>query len=209
MVKHKTIFKNLGLTACIMLSLLLWVSPVKAEEEAIEVPDLENQENVNVIGEKPAGSGTVIDYAKSGNREFYTIMTEDDSVYYLVIDKDKDTQNVYYLKEINNTDLEKSPSQVQKPSTPQTPTTPTNPPQNNVDDELPDADVVGASDYTTLILIGGTMLIVGVVGYYVIISKPKKEKHRMMSKAQGNDGDDYSFDEAMAEYGYQEEDEGH
>ena len=54
----------------------------------------------------PNGTGTVLDNATSEDeKEFYTIVTEDENVFYLVIDKQRDTENVYFLNAVTESDL--------------------------------------------------------------------------------------------------------
>jgi len=54
----------------------------------------------------PPGTGTVIDYyIDAEGKVFYTIMTEDKFVFYLIIDQDKNTQNVYFLNAVTIADL--------------------------------------------------------------------------------------------------------
>jgi hypothetical protein len=52
------------------------------------------------------GSGTVIDNAAEGDgKEFFTITASDDTVYYLIIDRQRNTQNVYFLTPVSKDDL--------------------------------------------------------------------------------------------------------
>lgn len=60
------------------------------------------QETVKVL-EK--GQGNLVENVVSGNREFFTITTENGSTYYLVIDKNSLNNNVYMLKAITDEDL--------------------------------------------------------------------------------------------------------
>jgi hypothetical protein len=54
----------------------------------------------------PAGTATVIDYATdSEGKLFYTIMTPDEHVFYLVIDKQRNSENVYFLNTVTIADL--------------------------------------------------------------------------------------------------------
>ncbi len=54
----------------------------------------------------PAGTGTVIDYATDEDgKEFYTIMTPDENVFYLVIDRQREQENVYFLDAVTERDL--------------------------------------------------------------------------------------------------------
>ena len=54
-----------------------------------------------------AGTGTTVDNATSGDGvEFFTIKTDDDKVYYLVVDRNSGTDNVYLLNTVTGGDLE-------------------------------------------------------------------------------------------------------
>ena len=54
----------------------------------------------------PDGTGTVVDKAtdKDG-KEFYTITTPDENIFFLVIDNQKSSENVYFLNAVTETDL--------------------------------------------------------------------------------------------------------
>ena len=54
----------------------------------------------------PDGTGTVVDNATDEDgKEFYTITTADESVFYLVIDKQKTSENVYFLNTVTVDEL--------------------------------------------------------------------------------------------------------
>lgn len=55
----------------------------------------------------PEGTGTVLDTATGadGDKQFYTITTEDGNVFYLIIDGKRDGNNVYFLNGVTETDL--------------------------------------------------------------------------------------------------------
>lgn len=57
----------------------------------------------------PGGQGTVIDHAsgtsEESGREFFTISTPDENVFYLVIDRQRDNENVYFLNAVTESDL--------------------------------------------------------------------------------------------------------
>lgn len=54
----------------------------------------------------PDGSATVADNASDEQgKEFYTIMTPDENVFYLIIDKQRDSENVYFLNAVTESDL--------------------------------------------------------------------------------------------------------
>ena len=54
----------------------------------------------------PDGQGTVMDNVTSDNgKEFFTITTPSENVFYLVIDKERDSENVYFLNAVTESDL--------------------------------------------------------------------------------------------------------
>jgi len=55
----------------------------------------------------PEGTGTVLDTAtgEDGDKQFYTITTEDGNVFYLIIDGKRDSNNVYFLNGVTEADL--------------------------------------------------------------------------------------------------------
>ena len=72
-------------------------TPAPAETEA--EPETQNPFT-------PDGTGTVVDNATDEDgKEFYTITTADESVFYLVIDKQKTSENVYFLNTVTTDDL--------------------------------------------------------------------------------------------------------
>ena len=70
-----------------------------AETEAPEEPTEPNPFT-------PNGTGTVVDKAtdKDG-KEFYTITTPDENIFFLVIDNQKSSENVYFLNAVTEKDL--------------------------------------------------------------------------------------------------------
>mgnify|MGYP002508413626 CR=1 FL=1 len=54
----------------------------------------------------PDGQATVLDNATNEDgKEFYTIQTPDENVFYLIIDNQRDTENVYFLNAVTESDL--------------------------------------------------------------------------------------------------------
>lgn len=54
----------------------------------------------------PDGQASVMDNATDGDgKEFYTFTTADENVFYLVIDKQRDSENVYFLNAVTEDDL--------------------------------------------------------------------------------------------------------
>jgi len=83
-----------------------YTEPEPATEEtaipATEGPAAEAEENPFT----PTGTGTVIDAATDADgKEFYTIITPAENVFYLVIDRQRETENVYFLNAVTEADL--------------------------------------------------------------------------------------------------------
>lgn len=54
----------------------------------------------------PAGQASVLDNATDGDgKEFYTFITPEENVFYLVIDNQRDSENVYFLNAVTEDDL--------------------------------------------------------------------------------------------------------
>ncbi len=54
----------------------------------------------------PDGQATVLDnVTNEDGKEFYTIQTSDENVFYLIIDNQRDTENVYFLNAVTEADL--------------------------------------------------------------------------------------------------------
>jgi len=71
-----------------------------------EIVEVSITENTELRPFTPDGTGTVVDNATNGDgKEFYTIMTEDESVFHLIIDRQRNTQNVYFLNAVTEEDL--------------------------------------------------------------------------------------------------------
>ncbi|MDE7262588.1 MAG: DUF4366 domain-containing protein [Oscillospiraceae bacterium] len=71
----------------------------------------------------PDGQSTVVDnVTDAGSKEFFTIFTKDDSTFYLVIDRERERDNVYLLDTVKESDLlslaEKDTEQVSQSAVP-------------------------------------------------------------------------------------------
>lgn len=53
----------------------------------------------------PEGTGTILDSVADGDKQFYTITSEAGNVFYLIIDGDRDSNNVYFLNGVTEEDL--------------------------------------------------------------------------------------------------------
>ena len=135
-----------------------------------------NTEVVNPFS--PSGTGTVVDYATGEDGKiFYTIVTPDESVFYLVIDRQRNTENVYFLNAVTVDDLL---SLAATPKTPPgaavVPTTPT-PTENNPAEPTPAPNQAqgGNNNMGMLIIVFVLAILGGGAGWYFKIYKPKQQ----------------------------------
>ena len=163
----------------------------------------------------PAGTAAAMDNAAAGDgKEFFTITTPDDIVFYLIIDRQRGSDNVYFLNTVKVEDLmalaEKSSgtSQSAVPAPAQT----SQPDPEPIPDPEPPVPAKGGSSGTILLVLL-PVLGVGAAGYYFRIVKPKQDADDDDDNEYYDDSDyedeldynenDYSFDES--EYTQQDE----
>ena len=123
----------------------------------------------------PSGTGTVIDHATDEDgKEFYTIMTPEENVFYLVIDRQRSTENVYFLNAVTEADLM---ALAEIPATPTPiPSTvePTPTPEVETPETLPVQEKGG--NMGMMLFVIAVVLLGGAAGWYFKIYKPKQEK---------------------------------
>lgn len=180
-----------------------YITPVQTPAP-IPVPDEVAEPSESVIPHEPnpftpAGTGTVSDNATDGDgKEFFTITTADENVFYLIIDRQRESENVYLLGVVTEDDLmalaEKgdgtSQSAVPAPAPEPTPQ-PEPEPTPESEPPAPEKSSTG-----TILLILLAVLGVGGAGYYFKIVKPKQN-------AAADDEDEYEDD---SDYGDESED---
>ena len=180
----KTKFRRLAVMTASLLCCLIFTVPAYAQSnepqpEATSAPVETEAEPETQNPFTPDGTGTVVDNATDEDgKEFYTITTADESVFYLVIDKQKTSENVYFLNAVTVDDLLPLAKQGEEPAEEVTPAPepePTEPVEEVTEPEPePEAEKTD-SPLLSLLLIGAVVLIGGGVGYYFKIYKPKHE----------------------------------
>ncbi len=125
----------------------------------------------------PDGTGTVVDNATDEDgKEFFTITTADESVFYLVIDRQKSTENVYFLNAVTVADLmalaESSGAAVPITSEPEPEPDP-EPTQEPEPEPEPESKGGGAG---MLLVVLAVVVIGGGAGWYFKIYRPKQQK---------------------------------
>ena len=115
----------------------------------------------------PDGTGTVVDNATDEDgKEFFTITTPSENVFYLVIDRQRTEENVYFLNAVTEKDLLALAEADPEPE-----------PEKNTG--LP----VG-----NLLMVAAVLLVGGGAAYYFKVYRPKHEAPEL-------DEDDYDYDE--------------
>ena len=143
----------------------------------------------------PAGTGTVMDNATDGDgKEFFTITTPDDNEFYLIIDRQRNSDNVYLLNAVTEDDLKalakkggnKGESAVPNPDPTPTPT-PEPTPEPEPEPKPP------ANNNGTLMFILIAVAAAGGAGYYFKVLKPKQQA--AMADEFDEDEDEAGYDE--------------
>lgn len=141
-----------------------------------EYPVKESTENTNRI--------------KSDSRQFITFKTKDEKMFYLIIDHDKEQDNVKLLTDVKESDLESLVKEKDK-----TPVVKQEDLQVNLDksdetikqEEVKKEEPKTKSSLGSYIILGGVILLVIGVGYYFKIVKPKKDKEKYNEEEEEDD----------------------
>jgi hypothetical protein len=147
----------------------------------------------------PDGTGTVLDNATDGDgKEFFTAETPDGNVFYIIVDRERESDNVYLLNSVNEDDLASLakpgdgkpvsavPTQ-EPPPTAEQPAEPTPTPE-------PEPEKGGAGNTGTIAFIVITAVLFGGAAYYFKIVRPKKDG---ASDSGYDDSDDFDDDENL------------
>jgi len=130
----------------------------------------------------PSGTGTVVDHATDGDgKEFYTIMTPDENVFYLVIDRQRSSENVYFLNAVTEADLMALAEIPERPApvVPAQPMPPVEPEPDTTVTPTPSPDVDGGGNMGLIALLIAAVLIGGGAGWYFKIYRPKQRSAGM------------------------------
>jgi hypothetical protein len=171
----------------------------------------------------PDGTGTVVDdIVEQNGKEFFSITTEAGNIFYLIVDRHRDSENVYLLNSVTEEDLmslaenpvKKTESAIPVVDDSESEATP---PETVPAEETPaddDNDNAGGNN-NTLIFVGvGAVAVLG-AGVYIKIIRPKRQisavsddENETYNDENDNDSDDYDdeydddehYDEEESEY---------
>ena len=131
----------------------------------------------------PDGTGTVVDNATDQDgKEFFTITTAEEAVFYLVIDRQRETENVYFLNAVTVADLMALAESSGEPAAPEPPPEP-DPEPNPTPEPVPEKKG-GAGP---LLLALAVVVIGGGAGWYFKIYRPKLQKAAEPEEDYGGD----------------------
>lgn len=136
--------------------------------EALPVETAEPEENPFT----PSGTGTVVDNATDGDgKEFFTITTPSENVFYLVIDRQRETENVYFLNAVTEADLL---ALAEMPEETVTPTPEPEPEPEPAVEPTPEPET--ASNTGTLLLVLALAFVGGGAAFYFKVYRPKQQR---------------------------------
>ena len=104
-------FRLAAMTASLFCAMTLFTIPAYAQSSEPQPETTPPPAETEVQPETqnpftPDGTGTVVDNATDQDgKEFYTITTPDENVFFLVIDNQKSADNVYFLNAVTEDDL--------------------------------------------------------------------------------------------------------
>ena len=148
-------------------------------------------ESEGIVPFTPYGTGSVVDNAaESDGKEFFTVESADGNVFYLIIDRQRNTDNVYLLNAVTEQDLAslaKSGNGLPQSAVPEQTSAPViTTPEPTPEPKPPVKD--GNAGAVILIILA--VIAVGGAGYYIKIVRPKRD-------ADINDG----YDDEPEDYG--------
>ena len=197
---------NLIRRAALILSALLSLTSISLtayaqSSEPAEETAPETEEETTAKPFTPEGTGTVVDNATDGDgKEFFTITTPSENVFYLIIDRQRDGQNVYFLNAVTEKDLlalaEKDPEpEVTEPVMEPEPETepPTEP------EPEPEPEKTSGFPMGNILMIAAVLLAGGGAGYYFKVYRPKHEAPDMDNEEYDYEDDPYGDLEEIEE----------
>lgn len=138
------------------------------------------------------------DRIESDSRQFITFKTKDEKMFYLIIDHDKEQDNVKLLTDVKESDLESLVKEKDK-----TPVVKQEDSQVNLNnsnetikqEEIKKEEPKTKSSLGSYIILGIVILVIIGIGYYFKVVKPKKDKEKYNEE----EGEDDFFSESEDE----------
>lgn len=188
---------NLIRRAALILSALLSLTSMSLtayaqSSEPAEETAPETEEGTTAKPFTPEGTGTVVDNATDGDgKEFFTITTPSENVFYLIIDRQRDGQNVYFLNAVTEKDLLALAEKDPEPEV-------TEPVMEPEPEPEPEPEKTSGFPMGNILMIAAVLLAGGGAGYYFKVCRPKHEAPDM-------DDEEYDYEDEADPYGDIEE----
>ena len=138
------------------------------------------------------------DRIKSDSRQFITFKTKDEKMFYLIIDHDKEQDNVKLLTDVKESDLESLVKEKDKTSVVKQEETQVNLDKSNEtikQEEVKKEEPKTKNSLGSYIVLGVVVLLIIGVGYYFKVVKPKKDKEKYNEEEEEDDFFSESEDE--------------
>lgn len=187
--------KHISKIFLVILTCLTVIKPVTTQagggEEIVVDVDGTVIENVGTDNkEYPVKEGIEnSDRIKSDSRQFITFKTKDEKMFYLIIDHDKEQDNVKLLTDVKESDLESLVKE--KDNTPVVKQdeikTDTNINETVKQEEVKKEEPKTKSSLSSYIILGVVILLVIGIGYYFKVVKPKKDKEKYNEEEEEDD----------------------
>ena len=168
----------------------------KGDEPGTGGVDWEGLDPANPL--TPDGQGSVLDNATGGEgKEFFTVTTADGDVFYLVIDRQKTGENVYFLNDVTLDDLKALAKSGEEPAPAPIPTPEPEPEPTPTPDPEPEPEPDRKGGFGTLLLALAVVAVGGGAGWYFKIYRPKQQRAADLEDDYagepdyGDGGDDY------------------
>ena len=143
----------------------------------------------------PSGTGTVVDNATDEDgKEFFTITTPSENVFYLVVDRQRGTENVYFLNAVTEADLA-ALAEAGGETAPAPSPEPTPDPEPSATPE-PEPEPAPASSPAPLLLGLAALLIGGGAAWYLKIYRPKHQRAADAEEEYDEGGEAGDYDDA-------------
>lgn len=186
-MKNKLFRRAAVLTAALLVFSCMSVTAyAKVDEPTEETAPEMVEEETTAKPFTPDGTGTVVDNATDEDgKEFFTITTPSENVFYLVIDRQRTENNVYFLNAVTESDLMALAEADPEPEV----TEPVVEPEPEPDPEPePEPEEDTGFGLGNVLMIVAVLLVGGGAAYYFKVYRPKQE-------AASADEDDYDYDE--------------
>jgi len=176
----------------------------------LETIDIETPIDTPSIGSRPPltpdGTGTVIDNVTDDGIEFFTVFSEDGNEFFLIVDRQRNNDNVYLLNTVTEEDLMSLARNNGREIAPTDPNfsgvlpSQTHPDSiadtSSIEDDIEETSITvpTTSNNNNLILVIVIVALVGGVAYYFKIYKKKQDDHALDFDDEDEDDDDWDHE---------------